>query len=150
MVPFSNLQAIRGIEKLDGAAGYDKHIVSPPKRPDSKFPRANDWPQTTAVAGNAWSALVYTGITVGAAGLTDNGHAWGLGVGEIYFTGIMGFHNLELLKSAPNDIHIIGDNGIGDGILIYLSIEGKPVALIATAAEGLADLIGIDGSLTWK
>ena len=66
------------------------------------------------------------------------------------FAGLMGFSDWETLKSAPNDFYIVGDDEEVGGILMYISVNGSPAALVAAAAEGLDALIGINGTFTWK
>ncbi|KAI0084445.1 hypothetical protein BDY19DRAFT_997664 [Irpex rosettiformis] len=150
-----NLEVLRGIEALGGAKGYKLKSLEKlsHKKPDpSKRPRVGDWPQVTSVVGNTWSAFIYTRIDMTApqTGDSGSGHAWGAGIGDMGFAGLMGFSDWATLKSAPNDFYVIGDDEVAGGILIYLSVNGSPAGVVAAATEGLDVLIGLDGSFVWK
>ncbi|KAI9654607.1 MAG: hypothetical protein M1831_005368 [Alyxoria varia] len=152
------LSVLRGIEKLGGISGYQKWLATP--QPATLSPNIlqtkggvalQDSPNTTAVAGDFWAALVYEGVElVTSDGHTGEGYAWGVGVGYMDGLGVLTYTDWDTLLSKENDFYIAGGAEEAGGITIFFLVDGNLVANATLAGDGLVGAIGIDGTFNWK
>ena len=147
----SNLEFLRGIERLGGSAGYQEHLESLQTIPNFTHltDLAIDYTNTVWVTGEVLSFFIYSKLKVDTDEYTGKGDAWGLAAGGVKFTGFMKYNSWDEVTSAENSFSIVGAGVASNSLLIVFSINGHQVGLLTAVGLGASVFLGAGGGLKW-
>lgn len=86
MIPYSDLETLRGIEQLAGSLGYQKYLDSPCTIPNYSLTNSDiivfgekdlNFPINIFASGYLRSLTLYTKLRITAGGYTGVYHVWG-------------------------------------------------------------------------
>ncbi|KIM88335.1 hypothetical protein PILCRDRAFT_254148 [Piloderma croceum F 1598] len=150
---YSNLEFLRGIERLGGSVGYQEHLES--LHTISNFTHiaaaltSDSYANIVWVTGEVLSFFIYSTLKINTGEYTGKGDAWGLAAGAVKFVGFIKYNSWEEVISAENEFSIVGAGVSANGLLVTFSINGHQVALLTATGLGVSVLLGAGGDLTW-
>lgn len=149
----SNLEVLRGIERLGGSAGYQEHLellhMTSGFTHNTTSTSDDSFPVGVGVTGSLISLAIYTKIQVTLSVWTGTGQVWGAGLGGAKFWGTLYFNSYTELTSAENSIQMSNLGIAADVVLMQFFIGEKQVASLTAYGVGAGAFVGSTGSLTW-
>ena len=143
---------LKGIEKLGGLAGFQKWLAQPRTSlaATSSLSDAN-WPNSTAITGDFWAALVYEGLDLTTSdGHSGSGKAWGVGIGGFDGVGVLVFSDWNTLLSAENTFYVEAAGDEAGAITVQFTVNGNLEASATFVGEAFGAAVGISGSFNWS
>ena len=148
---------LRGIEKLGRLKSYQEWLSKPQQPLPQVIARTansgtqRDFPNMIVVTGTFYAGFVYTGVSITTAdGHEGDGNAWGVGLGVMEGAGVLFYSDWDTLLSKQNDFYVIASDDLVGGITIEFLVDNVPQAYATLMGDGVAAVIGINGSFNWS